>query len=143
MSLTAEIVSRRPLESAGNSGNVIEHVTLRDGRELVLKRVSPEWDWMSRVTHDRGRLGFMWDNGLFERVPAVIDHATVSVETEGNAWSVFMRDVSGSLVAPDTPCSLPAPCSGSVSWATITARSSRGAGRPFPISFQETWPTPS
>ncbi len=58
MSLTAEIVSRRPLESAGNSGNVIEHVTLRDGRELVLKRVSPEWDWMSRVTHDRGRLGF-------------------------------------------------------------------------------------
>lgn len=56
---------------------------------------------MSRATHDRGRLGFMWDNGLFGRVPAVIDHATVSVETEGNAWSVFMRDVSSSLVAPD------------------------------------------
>jgi hypothetical protein len=42
------IVERRPVQSDGNSGNTIEQVTLGDGRQLLLKRVSPEWDWMAR-----------------------------------------------------------------------------------------------
>lgn len=97
-SLTAQIVERRPLGSAGASGNTLERVTLRDGRELVLKRVSPEWDWMSRATNDRGRIGSMWTDGIFHRLPEVIDHATVAVETEDGAWSVFMNDVSDALL---------------------------------------------
>jgi phosphotransferase family enzyme len=89
------------MESAGNSGNAIERVTLCDARELILKRVSPEWDWMSRATHDHGRLRFMWENGLFDRIPDSIDHTTEAVELEGDAWNVFMRDVSHTLIAPD------------------------------------------
>ena len=76
----------------------METVTLRDGRELVLKRVSPEWDWISRATGDRGRIASMWNEGLFDRFPAVIDHATVGVELEDGAWSVFMRDMTDALV---------------------------------------------
>jgi hypothetical protein len=34
-SLTGQIVDRVPLESGGYSGNVIERVTLQDGRKLM------------------------------------------------------------------------------------------------------------
>ncbi len=97
--LTPRIVARHPLESAGYSGNTVERVVLDDGRELVLKRVSPDWDWLSRATNDHGRVVAMWDGGVFERIPVGIDHATVAVETDGQGWSVFMRDVSAALLA--------------------------------------------
>ena len=99
--LASQIVGRRSLESDGNSGNTIESVTLRDGRDLILKRVSPRWDWMARETHDDGRLAFMWENGLLARMPEVIDHAIVAVERDGDAWNVFMRDVSSELIRAD------------------------------------------
>lgn len=102
-SLEDRIVSRRPLGRAGASGNRLERITLDDGRTLVLKRVSPQWDWISRATGDRGRAAWMWDAGLFDRIPGSIDHATVGVEHEaaGGAWNILMRDVSAALVAPD------------------------------------------
>jgi hypothetical protein len=97
-SLEDQIVDRRPFESDGNSGNAIESVTLRDERILILKRVSPQRDWMARETHDDGRLVSLWERGLLARVPDVIDHAIVAVERDGEAWNVFMRDVSDSLI---------------------------------------------
>ena len=97
MSLTEEIVGRTPLESDGNSGNTIEAVTLREGRHLILKRVSPEWDWMARETNDDGRIASMWETGLLDRVGTVFDHTIVGVERDGGAWSVFMRDASDAL----------------------------------------------
>lgn len=99
--LTDQIVARSPLGSKGASGNTLERVTLDDGRKLVFKRVSPEWDWISRATNDRGRALWMWTSGLFERFPPAIDHVTVGVEGDGSAWSVFMRDVSDALVPDD------------------------------------------
>lgn len=98
--LTDRIVARSPLGSKGGSGNTLERVRIDDGRELVCKRVSPEWDWISRATNDRGRALSMWASGLFERFPPAIDHATVAVEADGSGWSVFMHDVSDAL-APD------------------------------------------
>lgn len=100
-SLSDEIISRHPLESTGASGNTLERVTLRDRRNLICKRVSPEWDWLSRATNDRGRALSMWTGGLFERVPPVIHHATVAVEEDGVGWNVFMHDVADALVPPD------------------------------------------
>ncbi|MDQ3723850.1 MAG: phosphotransferase [Actinomycetota bacterium] len=97
-SLGNQIVRRRPRDSDGNSGSKIESVTLRDGRNLLVKRVSPESDWMARETHDEGRLSAMWASGLLARVPEVIDHTIVAVERDGNAWNVFMRDVSDALI---------------------------------------------
>ncbi len=49
-----EIVAREPLGSAGASGKTLERVIVRDGRELVRKEVSAEWDWISRAAHDDG-----------------------------------------------------------------------------------------
>ena len=97
-SLKDQIVDRRPLESDGNSGNTIESVTLLDGRNLILKRVSPQWDWMARETHDDGRLVEMWESGVLARAPNRIDHAILAVERDGEGWNVFMRDVSSELI---------------------------------------------
>lgn len=99
--LADQIVARQPLDAAGGSGNTLERVTLRDGRDLICKQVSPEWDWISRATNDRGRALAMWRTELFERVPPVIDHAVVAVEPAEVGWSVFMRDVSDALVPGD------------------------------------------
>jgi hypothetical protein len=99
--LSDQVIARHPLDSAGASGNTVERVTLRDGRDLICKRVSPEWDWLSRATNDRGRALSIWRSGLFERLPPAIDHATVAVEPDGAGWSVFMHDVSDALVPGD------------------------------------------
>jgi aminoglycoside phosphotransferase (APT) family kinase protein len=99
--LTSQIVARTPVGSGGNSGNTIERVTLADGRTLVLKRVSAEWDWLSRATKDDGRIATMWEHGLFDRMPTSVDHATVAVERDGTGWNVFMRDVSHTLLSED------------------------------------------
>jgi hypothetical protein len=99
--LSDEIVAREPLGSAGASGNTLERVHLRDGRELIRKEVSPAWDWISRATNDDGRVVKMWERGLFERFPSTIDHATVAAEHAGDGWSVFMHDVSAHLVPGD------------------------------------------
>ncbi len=96
--LSEQIVERTTLQSGGLSGSTIERVRLMDGRELILKRVSPEWDWLSRATGDTGRLPSMWESGLLGRVPDVVDHATVAVERDGVGWNVFMRDVSEALL---------------------------------------------
>lgn len=98
LALSDQIVAREALGAAGASGNTLERVTLRDGRELVRKEVSAAWDWISRATNDDGRVVTMWERGLFERVPSSIDHATVAAERTGDRWSVFMRDVSPALV---------------------------------------------
>ena len=99
--LSDQIVARQPLESQGASGNTVERVTLADGRHLICKRVSPEWDWISRATNDRGRALTMWRTGVFERFPPAIEHATVGVEADGAGWTVFMRDVSTALLPGD------------------------------------------
>ena len=99
--VSEQIIARHPLDSTGASGNPLERVTLRDGRELICKRVSPEWDWLSRATNDRGRALSMWTNGLFQRIPPAVDHATVAVEADGSGWSVYMHDISDTLVPPD------------------------------------------
>jgi hypothetical protein len=100
--LFAQIVDREPLgATAGNSGNPIERVTLGDGRRLILKRVSPEWDWISRSTGDNGRIATMWERGVFERMPSSVDHATVAVQRDENGWSILMRDVSDTLLSEE------------------------------------------
>jgi hypothetical protein len=88
------------MSAGGASGNRLERVTLRDGRELLCKHVSPEWDWISRATGDGGRALAMWGGGLFDRMPASVEHGTVGVEpaADGVGWAVYMRDLSDALV---------------------------------------------
>lgn len=102
--LSGRVVSSAAFGPGGGSGNQLERVTLDDGSQLVRKRVSPEWDWISRATGDDGRALRMWTSGTFDRISPSIDHATVSVEADGaTGWSIFMRDVSVALVDPQAP----------------------------------------
>lgn len=102
-SISAQVVARTPVSAGGASGNPLERVRLRDGRELLCKHVSPEWDWISRATGDRGRALSMWRTGVFDRLPDSVEHATVAVEpaADGVGWDVFMNDVSAALVGPE------------------------------------------
>ena len=97
--LSAQVVARVPVAAGGLSFNPLERVTLRDGWELLCKRVSPEWDWLTRATGDDGRALAMWEAGLFDRIP--VDHATVAVERTDAGWDVYMRDASKYLVGDD------------------------------------------
>jgi hypothetical protein len=96
-SLLDHVVRRWPLRHGGFSGAGLEHV-LTDGAEsLVLKRVCRDDDWLMRAARDEGRIGTLWESGVFARIPSAIDHAVVAVERDAEGWLVFMRDVSTTL----------------------------------------------
>ncbi len=101
-SITQRIVDAEPITATGASGNKLERVRLDDGTRLICKQVSPEWDWISRATRDHGRALTMWQAGVFDRIPGSVDHTVVGVEpVSDQTWSIFMRDVSDSLVDPE------------------------------------------
>lgn len=98
MGLLATATERSPLVAAGKSGAPLERVRLADGQVLVVKHVNPGIDWIMRATGDRGRIGVLWSSGTLSRLPAVIDHAVLSViPLPPTAWVVVMRDLSGKL----------------------------------------------
>ena len=97
--LSGQITARTTLnDPRGNSGNKIERVELSDGRTLILKTVSRDWDWIARATNDDGRIVKLWDHGAFDRMPPSIDHTIVGVERENGSWRIFMRDAADALL---------------------------------------------
>jgi aminoglycoside phosphotransferase (APT) family kinase protein len=96
-------VERTPLRqtSQGYSGATLERIVLADSRVLIVKRISPAWDVMMRLTHDTGRAAWLWTSGLMNRFPPVIDHAIVAAEPTEDGWVIVMRDVSGALLPDD------------------------------------------
>ena len=88
--------------STGWSGNVLERLTLADGRRLIAKRIVPGTNWIDRHTRDAGREALLFTSGVLDRVPRTIDHAIVAAARDGDAWWVVMRDVSASLLPDGT-----------------------------------------
>jgi len=101
-SMLAGAIHREPLAATdGRSGSLLERVTLAGGEAVVVKHVRAASDWIMRATHDDGgRVATLWSSGLLRRVPAVIEHAILAVERDGDGWVVVMRDVSAALL-PD------------------------------------------
>jgi hypothetical protein len=95
--LRHEIVERASLVHGGFSGASLERATLAGGQRVVLKRMSREEDWLMRASNDNGRLPALWAAGIFERVPAVIEHALIGIEADGDGWLLVMRDHSKAL----------------------------------------------
>lgn len=93
--------SRRPVVGDGKSGSVPERVVRADGTTVVVKRISRRHDWFMRAMGDDGRAARLWTDGVYARVPPVLDHAVTAVEPDGDdGWLLVMRDVGRSLV-PD------------------------------------------
>ena len=91
------VVRTEPLVSAGKSGSALERGWLDDGSTVVIKHADQRRDWIMQATGDDGRVARMWDDGVFDRLPARIDHATLDIERGPSGAVVLMRDVSAQL----------------------------------------------
>ncbi len=87
------------------SGARFERVVI-DGESFVLKYQDPTDDWLLRATGDPGRsYVLLWESGLLDRLPPVIDHAVVAADFDGAVGRVLLRDVGAALLAPGVPFS--------------------------------------
>ncbi len=89
------------------SGARFERVVI-DGQRYLLKHLDHRDDWIMRQTGDIGCIPLLvWESGVFELLPAAIDHATVGAAREDGHGAVLLRDVGEWLVpsgdAPITP----------------------------------------
>jgi hypothetical protein len=62
----------------GKSGASLEKLII-DGRPCFLKMVSAEDDWIMRVTGNTQWEFQLWQAGLYQRVPTIIDHAMIGM----------------------------------------------------------------
>jgi phosphotransferase family enzyme len=92
-----DVVEREPLTHPGQSGNRLERIRARDGTTFVLKHLVPEGDWIAEGTRDEGRELSFWREGVFDRLPAVIDHCVV----DSYDRTLVLRDASADLIAPE------------------------------------------
>lgn len=96
----ARVAELGTLDSA-YSGSAISAVALDGlGQRLLLKRVSPEWDYFMRVTDDlRGREALVWTTGLLDRLPPELGHPYLACAQDGDgAWAILLRDVGPALL---------------------------------------------
>ena len=105
--MLAGATKREPIVPGGSarSGSLIERVTLADGRVVIVKHLDPRLDLVLRALDDDGRLARLWDAGIFERMPGVVEHGLIGVEREGDGWLVVMVDVGDALLPDDRPIS--------------------------------------
>lgn len=91
---------------ASRSGARFERVVI-DGERYVVKHLDHRDDWIMRQTGDIGCIPVrVWESGVFDLLPAVIDHTTVGAAREGGRGAVLMRDVHEWLV-PDGDAPVP------------------------------------
>jgi hypothetical protein len=90
------------------SGARFEHVVIA-GERYVLKYQDPRDDWLLRATGDPGvRYVRLWEHGILDRLPDVVDPAVVAAAFDGTVGMVLLRDVTAQLLAPGEPFSLEA-----------------------------------
>jgi len=91
-------------QDSAYSGSAISEVQLDahgSTQRLLLKRVSPAWDYFMRVTNDRrGRETLVWTSGLLNRLPPPMAHPYLACSHDGrDAWAILMRDVGPALLS--------------------------------------------
>jgi hypothetical protein len=98
---TVTRVRRQPFISpyGGVSGNQFLSVetTASDGpaRSYIVKRTSPDWDIIMRITGDPAcRELLVWQHGLLDRLPPEAGHTVVAGAIDGNGRALLMRDIT-------------------------------------------------
>jgi len=104
-SVLDRVVRTESLASVGKSGSTLDRGWLDDGSTVVIKHADARHDWIMQATRDGGRVAGLWADGVFARLPACVDHATVDVHPAPGGAVIVMRDVSAQLFgdAPPTP----------------------------------------
>ena len=95
--LVKRVVRREPLATAGKSGSRRERGWLDDGSVVILKHSSVDEDWTMQATGDQDRIALLWNEGVFEHIPSVIQHAVLDVQRTDTGTLVVMEDVSAFL----------------------------------------------
>src|ERR1700733_3197948 len=95
---TREVV--RPAD--GKSASSFERLTV-DGKRYFLKRLSPDTDWIMRVTGDHVHRPYLiWQAGIMARAPACSVHTVGAMELDvvGDeaVCATLMREVGAHLV---------------------------------------------
>jgi len=93
--LLAGATDRTPLRPAdGLSMAPMERLVI-DGQRCVLKLVSPELDWVMRLSNDTVcRPALAWQLGLLDRVAGHVDALVLGVGRHPDGWGVLMRDAT-------------------------------------------------
>lgn len=99
--------------AGGYSGGRLMRVELdqKPSARLVLKHMSPDWDWGMRASDDRVcRSVTLWQYGLLDRLLPFMDHAIIACAYDESdsrgSWAILMRDMTETLVPWDRPMSV-------------------------------------
>lgn len=94
--------------AGGYSGGRLMIVELdqKPSARLVLKHMSPDWDWGMRASDDRVcRSVTLWQYGLLDRLLPFMDHAIIACAYDAGdnkgSWAILMRDVTETLIPWD------------------------------------------
>lgn len=94
MSILEGALDRAPFAAeGGRTGAAFERATLADGRRVVIKHATPD-GLLAQLSGGSNPLYELWKTGIFDRLPASIDHTMLAIEPEGDGFVVVMRDAS-------------------------------------------------
>ncbi len=87
-------------EHVGKSGAALERVTLRDGRTVVVKRVTPESDLtLGMVGGSVAQEYLLWRSGGLDRLPADVGHVVLDGwAEEPDTTVIVMRDLGDAVL---------------------------------------------
>ena len=110
--LLAGATSREPVKSVDSKSDAVFERAVIDGASYVVKVLDGSKDWLAIASRDdTGRTVRLFEDGVYDLVPGVIDHTVVGAArlgAEGAAYpcALLMRDVSDSLIPADEPVDL-------------------------------------
>jgi hypothetical protein len=103
VSFLDEVVERAVLvENDGKSGARLERAVLRDGRRVVVKRMTPASDFtMSLVGDTEAREYQLWSAGVLDRLPEQIGHCVLDAFVEDGETVIVMSDLGDAVLTWD------------------------------------------
>ncbi len=102
--LLAGAAGRLPWVPADSKSGARFEELFIDGERFILKYQDPRDDWLLRASRDPGvRYVRLWEAGLLERMPSVIDPAVVAAAFDGSVGLVLLRDVTPHLLPEGQP----------------------------------------